>query len=146
MAKYLIQIIVLGTQAVGKAFAKAVRQEYQASQAAANARYAGNKRPGSGDSRTIAENLKLGMTLEEARQILNVSSDSSAEEIKKSYDFLFNINDKSKGGSFYLQSKFYRAKERLDKEIKKQQESSQTDPSQQQSSAEKPPDRAERNP
>jgi hypothetical protein len=29
MAKYLIQIIVLGTQAVGKAFAKAVRQEYQ---------------------------------------------------------------------------------------------------------------------
>lgn len=29
MAKYLIQIIVLGTQAVGKAFARAVRQEYQ---------------------------------------------------------------------------------------------------------------------
>jgi len=31
MAKYLVQIIVLGTQAVGKAFAKAVRQEYQVS-------------------------------------------------------------------------------------------------------------------
>lgn len=39
------------------------------------------------------------------------------EEIQKRYEYLFNINDKSKGGSFYLQSKIYRAKERLDKEI-----------------------------
>lgn len=35
MAKHLIQIIILGSQAVGKAFARAVRQEYQASQEAA---------------------------------------------------------------------------------------------------------------
>lgn len=35
MAKHLIQIIILGTQAVGKAFAKALRQEFQASQEAA---------------------------------------------------------------------------------------------------------------
>lgn len=39
------------------------------------------------------------------------------EEIQKRYEYLFSINDKSKGGSFYLQSKIYRAKERLDKEI-----------------------------
>lgn len=57
------------------------------------------------------------MTLEEARQILNVSDNSNLEEVTKNYEFLFNINDKAKGGSFYLQSKFYRAKERLDKEI-----------------------------
>lgn len=39
------------------------------------------------------------------------------DEINKRYEYLFSINDKSKGGSFYLQSKIYRAKERLDKEI-----------------------------
>lgn len=39
------------------------------------------------------------------------------EEIQKRYEYLFQINDKSKGGSFYLQSKIYRAKERLDKEV-----------------------------
>lgn len=41
MAKHIIQIIILGSQAVGKAFAKALQQEIQASQEAA-------KRAGSG--------------------------------------------------------------------------------------------------
>lgn len=92
----------------------------QASQAAAQARYGGRSGQGSSsatDSRTTAENLRLGMTLEEAQQILNVSQSSSGEEISKNYDHLFTINDKAKGGSFYLQSKFYRAKERIDKEL-----------------------------
>lgn len=35
MAKYLAQIIVLGGQAIGKAFARALKQEYAASQEAA---------------------------------------------------------------------------------------------------------------
>lgn len=35
MAKYLAQIIVLGGQAIGRAFAKALRQEIAASQQAA---------------------------------------------------------------------------------------------------------------
>lgn len=35
MAKYLAQIIVLGGQAIGRAFAKALRQEIAASQEAA---------------------------------------------------------------------------------------------------------------
>jgi import inner membrane translocase subunit TIM16 len=56
------------------------------------------------------------MSVEEARQILNLSPDSPPEEVEQNYGHLFKINDKLKGGSFYLQSKFYRAKERLDKE------------------------------
>lgn len=40
------------------------------------------------------------------------------EKIKKQYENLFNLNDKAKGGSFYLQSKIYRAKERIDQELK----------------------------
>ncbi len=35
---------------------------------------------------------------------------------KQNYDHLFNANDPSKGGSFYIQSKVVRAKERFDLE------------------------------
>lgn len=94
----------------------------QASQAAAAARRnTTGPGGGKGDSRTVAENMRLGMSLEEARQILNVNPEAEAEEIKKSYEHLFNINDKSKGGSFYIQSKVYRAKERIDQDLKNQQ-------------------------
>lgn len=57
------------------------------------------------------------MTLEEAQQILNISK-LEPEEIQKHYEHLFQVNDKSKGGSFYLQSKVFRAKERIDQELK----------------------------
>lgn len=60
--------------------------------------------------------VRTGITLEEAQQILNVSKLDEAE-IKKSFEHLFAQNEKSKGGSFYLQSKVFRAKERLDSEV-----------------------------
>ncbi|XP_062564174.1 mitochondrial import inner membrane translocase subunit Tim16 [Armigeres subalbatus] len=112
MAKYIAQIIVLGTQIVGRAFARALKQEIAASQEAA-------KRAGGGQQgqNRVAANLKTGITLEEAQQILNVSK-LDPEEIQKNYDHLFSVNDKSKGGSFYLQSKVFRAKERIDQELK----------------------------
>lgn len=55
MAKHFIQIILLGTQAVGKAFAKALRQEIQASQEAA-------KRAGGGQrgNQRAAANARTG--------------------------------------------------------------------------------------
>lgn len=58
-----------------------------------------------------------GITLEEAQQILNLSK-LDPEEAQKKFDHLFAVNDKSKGGSFYLQSKVFRAKERIDQEFK----------------------------
>lgn len=64
-----------------------------------------------------------GITLEEATQILNVNSKLDPEEITKNFDHLFVMNDKSKGGSFYLQSKVFRAKERLEEELKAQNNS-----------------------
>jgi mitochondrial import inner membrane translocase subunit TIM16 len=39
------------------------------------------------------------------------------ERIKERYETLFAMNDKAKGGSFYLQSKIFRAKERIDQEM-----------------------------
>lgn len=55
MAKYIAQIIVLGTQIVGRAFARALKQEYAASQEAA-------KRAGGGQQgqNRVAANLKTG--------------------------------------------------------------------------------------
>lgn len=119
MAKYIAQIIVLGAQVVGRAFARALKQEIAASQEAA-------KRAGGGPegSRRAAANASTGLTLEEAMQILNLDKLDS-EQIQKSYHHLYNVNDKAKGGSFYLQSKIVRAKERIDVELKSKETTKQ---------------------
>ncbi|CAB0035190.1 unnamed protein product [Trichogramma brassicae] len=100
MAKYLAQIIVLGTQMVGRAFARALRQEIAASQEAA-------KRAGGGQQGS-----------QRALRILNADKPDQVDVIERNYKYLMEANDRSKGGSFYLQSKVFRAKERLDEEIK----------------------------
>lgn len=112
MAKYIAQIIVLGAQVVGRAFARALKQEIAASQEAA-------KRAGGGveGTRRAAVNASTGLTLEEAMQILNLEK-LDPEAVNKNYNHLFTANDKVKGGSFYLQSKIVRAKERIDAEFK----------------------------
>uniref|UniRef100_A0A8D2PHI1 Presequence translocase associated motor 16 n=3 Tax=Zosteropidae TaxID=36297 RepID=A0A8D2PHI1_ZOSLA len=110
-AKYLAQIILVGAQVVGRAFMRALRQEFAASQAAADARGRAERPQSAAASRII------GISLQEAQQILNVSN-LNPEEIQKNYDHLFKVNDKSVGGSFYLQSKVVRAKERLDEELR----------------------------
>ncbi|XP_014881331.1 coronin-7-like isoform X3 [Poecilia latipinna] len=119
-AKYLAQIVVMGVQVVGRAFARALQQEYAASQAAARAR-------GRSGQQSAAASSITGMSLQEAQQILNIST-LSPEEIQKSYEHLFKVNEKSVGGSFYLQSKVVRAKERLDEElnIQKQEQNQQS--------------------
>ncbi|OQR66655.1 mitochondria-associated granulocyte macrophage CSF signaling molecule-like [Tropilaelaps mercedesae] len=111
MAKYLAQLVILGAQAVGRAFARAVRQEINASQQAA-------ARMGKHRTERAAVNAKAGMTLEEAMQILNVDPKMKSTDIEKNYKHLFDVNDKSKGGTLYLQSKVYRAMERIQQEAK----------------------------
>ncbi|XP_036060149.1 mitochondrial import inner membrane translocase subunit TIM16-like [Onychomys torridus] len=108
MAKYLVQIIVMGVQVVGRAFARALRQEFAASQAAADAWGRG------GHQSAGASNLS-GLSLQEAQQILNVFK-LNPERVQN-YEHLFKVNDKSVGGSFYLQSKVVCVKERLDEEL-----------------------------
>ncbi|XP_073218897.1 coronin-7 isoform X5 [Lepidochelys kempii] len=87
-AKYLAQIIVVGVQVVGRAFARALRQEFAANRAAADAR--GRAGPQSAAATSIS-----GISLQEAQQILNISK-LSPEEIQK----------------------VVRAKERLDEELR----------------------------
>ncbi|XP_067619999.1 mitochondrial import inner membrane translocase subunit Tim16 [Eurosta solidaginis] len=121
MAKYLAQIIVLGGQAIGRAFARALKQEIAASQQAARRAGGGPQ----GEKRAEA-NARAGMTIEEAKQILNIDDLEDLERIVKNYEHLFAANDKTKGGSFYLQSKVFRAKERIDQELKHQMDAKRT--------------------
>lgn len=114
MAKYIAQLILAGSQVVAKAFARAIRQEIEASQQAA-------QKFGS-SAKTRSErmaNQKLGLSLEEAKQILNIK-DLSKEEIEEKYQALFKANEKT---SLYLQSKIVRAKERLDHELNNPEQS-----------------------
>ncbi|XP_034117059.1 mitochondrial import inner membrane translocase subunit Tim16 [Drosophila albomicans] len=137
MAKYIAQIIVLGGQAIGRAFAKALKQEIAASQEAA--KRAGGGRQG---DKSAESNLRTGMTLEEAKQILNVEDLKSADCITKNYEHLFNVNERSKGGSFYIQSKVFRAKERLDQELNAQQQNQKPKAEEQAAAEEAPQSRA----
>lgn len=44
------------------------------------------------------------------------------EDVMERFKKLFDVNDPKKGGSFYLQSKVLRARERIEAEVRKAQE------------------------
>ncbi|XP_078032835.1 mitochondrial import inner membrane translocase subunit Tim16 [Augochlora pura] len=113
MAKYLIQAILAGTRVVGKAFARALRQEIAASQEAARRAGGGTK-----GAQHVAANTRTGISLDEALRILNVDKINETDAIERNYKYLMDVNDRSKGGSFYIQSKVVRAKERIDEELR----------------------------
>ncbi|XP_060607125.1 mitochondrial import inner membrane translocase subunit Tim16-like [Ruditapes philippinarum] len=125
MAKELFKVIIAGGKVVGQAFTRALKQEYEASQRAA-------QRAGGGSQgrKSAATDTFTGMTLQEAKEILNVSDITDAEGVQSNYDHLFKVNDKAKGGSFYLQSKVVRAKERIDTEVKTRSQQKPTEPEQ----------------
>lgn len=66
-----------------------------------------------------------GLTLEEACKILNVSPPKAGEAnlgvVHERFKRLFDMNDPKKGGSFYLQSKVLRARERIEMEVRERQ-------------------------
>eukprot|EP00128_Syssomonas_multiformis_P012534 Colp12_sorted_trinity150504_noHs@13541 len=113
--RIIAQLIVSGAQIFTRAFADAYRQ------AAAGAARHGNKgaaaQQAAQQAQQTTEKAVSGITLQEARQILNVKESASLEDIFKNYNHLFKVNDKSSGGSFYLQSKVVRARERLEVEF-----------------------------
>ncbi|KAK9368377.1 Pam16-domain-containing protein [Lipomyces kononenkoae] len=102
--RILMQVVFTGAQVFGKAFVQAYKQAAATSAAQA----------------TSAAVKEGGISLEESCLILNVRSEAlKTDEIKARYEHLFNVNAKDKGGSFYIQSKVFRAKERIDKELAK---------------------------
>ncbi|EPE07207.1 cochaperone pam16 [Ophiostoma piceae UAMH 11346] len=116
--RLITQVVVIGSRVLGRAFSEAYKQANASSKHAR----AAAKNGGSGRS-----TLSSGMTLDEAAQILNVAkppaknsgaiNEYNMEEVMERFKRLFDSNDPQKGGSFYLQSKVLRARERIEAEV-----------------------------
>ncbi|UZJ54679.1 hypothetical protein CBS101457_003999 [Exobasidium rhododendri] len=128
--KLLAQVLFLGTQIVGRAFMEAGRQAARNARAgrveAGSAAMAGNSTTGNSVSDGLSRTHR--MTLDEAKLILNLKEATVAEkeDLIRNYEHLFATNappapkGKSGGGSgsFYVQSKIVRARERIEAEWK----------------------------
>ena len=78
----------------------------------------------------MANNLaSSGLTLDEACKILNVKppqgGKTDMETVMERFKKLFDSNNPDKGGSFYLQSKVLRARERIEMEVKEAAEATE---------------------
>jgi mitochondrial import inner membrane translocase subunit TIM16 len=111
--RIIAQIVLTGTRVFGRAFAEAYKQ------AAASKQYAGQA--ASGNPAVKNTFASSGLTLDEACKILNVKPPAGGkadiEAITERFKKLFDLNDPKKGGSFYLQSKILRARERIELEV-----------------------------
>ncbi|KAK4039072.1 Pam16-domain-containing protein [Parachaetomium inaequale] len=114
--RYITQVVIVGTRVVGRAFAEAYKQ------ASASSQYQRAQAKSGNGSVSGRASLSSGMTLEEACKILNVkppqAGKADMEEVMDRFKRLFDANEPKKGGSFYLQSKILRARERIESEVK----------------------------
>ncbi|ROW01332.1 hypothetical protein VMCG_05941 [Cytospora schulzeri] len=120
--RLVTQVVMIGTRVLGRAFAEAYKQ----ASASSSYQRAQQKNGGGGVSGPGRANLSSGMTLEEAVKILDVKAPQGGkvdmEEVMDRFKRLFDANDPQKGGSFYLQSKILRARERIEADAKPMQE------------------------
>lgn len=109
-ARVLAQVLVAGATVVFRAATQAWAQ------ALVNAQKTGVAQEAASAAGQAVS--KAGqMTVQEAQLILGVDASASWGELVRRYKHLFEQNQKY--GSFYLQSKVYRAKERLEEEYEK---------------------------
>ncbi|KAI1189664.1 Pam16-domain-containing protein [Nemania serpens] len=114
--RIITQIVVTGSRVLGRAFTEAYKQ------AQASSNYARAQAKLNPNGVPSARGGSSSMTLDEACKILNVKppqgAQTNVEEVMERFKKLFDANDPQKGGSFYLQSKVLRARERIDAEIR----------------------------
>eukprot|EP01038_Epipyxis_sp_PR26KG_P006258 gene6258-8619_t len=104
-SKIIVQIIIQGISVVSKAFVSGYQQALKNAKAGGTANIA-------------STTLKHKMLSDEALKILNIEKQSLTKKLlDEKFKRAFELNDPSKGGSFYLQSKIYRSKEVLDYEL-----------------------------
>lgn len=114
-------MVITGVRIVGRAFTEAYKQAQSSHKYAA----AAAKNPSNTRSFTS------GITLDEACKILNVTppkgGKANLEQVMERFRRLFDMNDPKKGGSFYLQSKILRARERIELEVRSTEEAAARD-------------------
>ncbi|KAI1078783.1 protein transporter [Whalleya microplaca] len=114
--RIITQIVVTGSRVLGRAFSEAWKQ------AQATGEYARAQAKINPNAPTARASLSSGMTMDEACKILNVKppqgGHANMEEVLARFKKLFDVNDPQNGGSFYLQSKVLRARERIEAEVR----------------------------
>ena len=103
-ARIIAQVAATGAVVFGKAFAQAFAQ------AQANAK----------NPKAAAQNMglhKKEMDVGQAYEVLNLSPGASQAEVEEQFEKYFAANDPDNGGSFYLQSKVFQAKNSILKEL-----------------------------
>lgn len=114
-ARIIANVIVMGAGVVSKAFMQAYQQAVVNAKTGKTATQAAS---------TVIRRNQMDKT--QAMEILNLKTCGKAlpnkDEIDKQYQRYFTANDPAKGGSFYLQSKIFRAKETLERIAKEEAE------------------------
>lgn len=112
------RIIAQGVVAGIAVLARALPAAYAA--ALQNARKTGADKAANEAARKGASFLgKSRMAKDEALMLMNLSEqEATVDAIQRQYDRYFAANSVENGGSFYVQSKVYRAKELLDDYVK----------------------------
>ena len=104
-SKIVANLLVAAVGALARAASRAYRQALVNAQSTGVAREAGER---------VTSRAVFGhraMDVSEAREILGVDASASYARVRERFDALFERNARS--GTFYLQSKVYRARERL---------------------------------
>ncbi|KAF2473065.1 mitochondrial import inner membrane translocase-like protein subunit tim16 [Lindgomyces ingoldianus] len=113
--RIITQVVFSGARIIGRAVTESYRQ------AAASQKYAAANAK-SGNAVFTSSNI----TMDEACKILNVGPSKMGqidmEIVTERFKRLFDLNEPKKGGSFYLQSKILRARERIEREVRGYQE------------------------
>lgn len=117
LARIIAQLIVPAIAIIAKTLPAAYAAALQ------NAR-----KSGVADSATDVTNKgasflgRARMSKDEALQVLNLNEhDCNVETVQRQYERYFEANSVERGGSFYIQSKVYRAKELLDEYVKEKE-------------------------
>lgn len=113
LGRVIAQGILVGVTILARALPAAYASALQ------NARKTGADKAAEEAARKGASFLgKTRISKDEALHVLNLTEgEATAEAIQKQYDRYFEANKVENGGSFYLQSKVYRAKELLDEYV-----------------------------
>lgn len=103
--RLIVNVIFTGATVFGRAFTEAYKQAAKVG--------ASSAATGVSKSQSIG-----GVPVDEACKILGLEKkDLNFDKVDEKYNYLFDINSKEKGNSFYLQSKVYYAMDALRKEL-----------------------------
>lgn len=103
--RVLVNFVLTGASVFGRAFTEAYRQAAKASSA-----------PAAGAARKATS--IGGIPVDEALKIMDLErNELTVNKIDEKYKYLFDVNSKEKGNSFFLQSKVYYAMDTLRKEL-----------------------------